>query len=137
MELGLRGIDCAVVEQRREPQRIPKGQNLTQRSMEHFYSWGIADKLRTARMGRNVFEELGKDFTLLAFDADDAMAAAFAQAAEVLHVPLKIVRDAYADGRKAYEAKLILVRPDRYAARASQEPADAAAILAKVAGHKS
>ena len=50
VELGLRGIDCAVVEQRREPQRIPKGQNLTQRSMEHFYFWGIADKLRTARM---------------------------------------------------------------------------------------
>ena len=84
-----------------------------------------------------MFEELGKDFTLLAFDADDATAAAFAQAAEVLHVPLKIVRDAYADGRKAYEAKLILVRPDRYVAWASQEPADAAATLAKVAGHKS
>jgi 4-hydroxyisophthalate hydroxylase len=50
VELGLRGIDCAVVERRREPQRIPKGQNLTQRSMEHFYFWGIADKLRAARM---------------------------------------------------------------------------------------
>jgi hypothetical protein len=50
VELGLRGIDCAVVEQRREPQRIPKGQNLTQRSMEHFYFWGIADKLRAARI---------------------------------------------------------------------------------------
>jgi hypothetical protein len=52
-------------------------------------------------------------------------------------VPLKIVRDAYADGRKAYEAKLILVRPDRYIAWASREPADAAPILAKAAGRKS
>ena len=27
-----------------EPQRIPKGQNLTQRSMEHFHAWGVADR---------------------------------------------------------------------------------------------
>jgi 4-hydroxyisophthalate hydroxylase len=84
-----------------------------------------------------VFETLGKDFTLLAFDADDTTAAAFARSAEVQRVPLKIVRDTYADGRKAYEAKLILVRPDRYIAWASHEPADAAAILAKAAGRKS
>ena len=50
VELGLRGIDCVVVEQRRHPQRIPKGQNLTQRSVEHFYFWGIADELRAARL---------------------------------------------------------------------------------------
>jgi 2-polyprenyl-6-methoxyphenol hydroxylase-like FAD-dependent oxidoreductase len=30
--------------------RIPKGQNLTQRTLEHFYFWGIADKLRRARI---------------------------------------------------------------------------------------
>src|SRR5262245_17400988 len=48
--LGLRGISCALVERRLEPQRIPKGQNLTQRSMEHFYFWGIADELRAARI---------------------------------------------------------------------------------------
>src|ERR1700691_183479 len=50
VELGLRGISCALVERRREPQRIPKGQNLTQRSVEHFYFWGVADKLRAARL---------------------------------------------------------------------------------------
>ena len=27
-------------------------------------------------------------------------------------MPLKVVRDSYRDGREAYEAKLILVRPD-------------------------
>ena len=50
VELGQRGIDCALVERRREPQRIPKGQNLTQRSVEHFYFWGVAEELRAARL---------------------------------------------------------------------------------------
>src|SRR6202166_1790219 len=50
VELGQRGIDCALVERRREPQRIPKGQNLTQRTVEHFYFWGVADELRAARL---------------------------------------------------------------------------------------
>src|SRR5712691_1797314 len=50
VDLGLRGVSCALVERRIEPQRIPKGQNLTQRSVEHFYFWGIADALRAARV---------------------------------------------------------------------------------------
>ncbi len=50
VDLGLRGISCALVERRIAPHRIPKGQNLTQRSVEHFYFWGIADELRAARV---------------------------------------------------------------------------------------
>ena len=50
VDLGLRGVSCALVERRIEPQRIPKGQNLTQRTLEHFYFWGIADELRAARI---------------------------------------------------------------------------------------
>jgi 4-hydroxyisophthalate hydroxylase len=86
--------------------------------------------------GRNVFEELGPAFTLFAFDAEDRTAAAFAEAAKALGVPLKIVRDGYADGRTAYEAKLILVRPDRYVAWAADAVAgDAKAILGKAVAH--
>lgn len=85
--------------------------------------------------GRNVFEELGPDFTLLAFDAEDRTVAAFTDAANALNVPLKVVRDTYRDGRKAYEASLILVRPDRYIAwSAVSAPADAATILGKAVG---
>ncbi len=50
VDLGLRGISCALVERYLEPQRIPKGQNLTQRSVEHFYFWGISEELRNARI---------------------------------------------------------------------------------------
>ena len=85
--------------------------------------------------GRNVFEELGADFTLLAFDAENRAVTAFEKAARKLRVPLKIVRDSYSDGRTAYEAKFILVRPDRYVAWTSDgAPADAGAIIATAVG---
>ena len=50
VDLSLRGVACALVERHLTPQRIPKGQNLTHRSLEHFYFWGIVDELRAARV---------------------------------------------------------------------------------------
>lgn len=49
IELGQRGIRCIVVERHARPQSIPKGQNLTQRTMEHFHFWGAEQALRAAR----------------------------------------------------------------------------------------
>jgi len=49
IDLGQRGIRCVVVERYRQPQLIPKGQNLTQRTMEHFHAWGAEEKLRAVR----------------------------------------------------------------------------------------
>ncbi len=48
LELGLRGISCIVVERHVTPQPIPKGQNLTQRTMEHFRAWGLEQQVRAA-----------------------------------------------------------------------------------------
>ncbi len=49
IELGQRGVRCIVVERYVKPQPIPKGQNLTQRTMEHFHFWGAEKRLRAAR----------------------------------------------------------------------------------------
>ena len=49
IDLGLRGVRSIVVERYNNPQPIPKGQNLTQRTLEHFYFWGAEAELRAAR----------------------------------------------------------------------------------------
>ncbi|MEI8144985.1 MAG: FAD-dependent monooxygenase [Alphaproteobacteria bacterium] len=47
--LGQRGVRVIVIERYPEPQPIPRGQNLTQRTMEHFHFWGTEKELRAAR----------------------------------------------------------------------------------------
>jgi 4-hydroxyisophthalate hydroxylase len=48
--LGKAGISCVLVERQTGPSAIPRGQNLTARSLEHFYYWDCADELRAARL---------------------------------------------------------------------------------------
>lgn len=70
MDLGLRGVRTTVIEKEEDLHRIPKGQNLTQRTMEHFRYWGIAEQIRAARLmpagypagGINAYENLMSDF---------------------------------------------------------------------------
>src|SRR6185437_7590356 len=49
IELGQRGVRCVLVERHIRPQPIPKGQNLTQRTLEHFHFWHAEQELRAAR----------------------------------------------------------------------------------------
>jgi 4-hydroxyisophthalate hydroxylase len=49
LALGQRGVRCLVVERNEQPSPIPRGQNLTQRTLEHFHFWGIEKALRAAR----------------------------------------------------------------------------------------
>jgi 2-polyprenyl-6-methoxyphenol hydroxylase-like FAD-dependent oxidoreductase len=74
--------------------------------------------------GRNVFDELGRGFTLIDLGAPAASADAFARAAERLSIPLALIRDTAADGRERYGASLILARPDQFVAWASSEACD-------------
>ena len=48
IELGQRGVRVCVVERYATPQPVPKGQNLTQRTTEHFHFWGCGDQVQTA-----------------------------------------------------------------------------------------
>ncbi len=50
IELGQRGANVAVVERYEQPQRVPKGQNLTQRTLESIAAWGCEPELRAARV---------------------------------------------------------------------------------------
>ena len=85
--------------------------------------------------GKNVFEELGSGFTLLAFGDHEPAVRAFERAAAATRVPLAVVRDSFAAGREAYERRLILVRPDQYVAWAADAvPADPRGLLERVAG---
>lgn len=47
--LAQQGIDVVVLEKHARPQPVPKGQNLTQRSVEHFRVWQAEGELAAAR----------------------------------------------------------------------------------------
>jgi 2-polyprenyl-6-methoxyphenol hydroxylase-like FAD-dependent oxidoreductase len=85
--------------------------------------------------GRNVYEELGDGFTLLALDADDRSVGALETAARASQTPLKVVRDTRAGGREQYESRLVLVRPDQYVVWAADAaPGDPAALFTRATG---
>ncbi|HLZ21175.1 MAG TPA: FAD-dependent monooxygenase [Ktedonobacterales bacterium] len=88
--------------------------------------------------GRNVFEELSRGYTLLVFDADPQAVRALQDAASSLQVPLKVVRDSYADARNQYGSRMILVRPDQYVTWSGNAlPADPVDLLRTATGRAS
>ena len=48
IDLAINGVSCIIVERHDSIQRIPKGQNLTPRTGEHFRRWGVTDAIRAA-----------------------------------------------------------------------------------------
>jgi 2-polyprenyl-6-methoxyphenol hydroxylase-like FAD-dependent oxidoreductase len=87
--------------------------------------------------GTNVFEELGRGFTLVALDAAEADVRAFEQAAASSGVPLTVVGDTFADGREDYGCRMILVRPDQFVAwTGDTAPEDVRQVFATVTGRQ-
>lgn len=100
----------------------------------HAYAARAGHHLTPQRLssGRNVFEELGQGFTLIDLNGGDA-AAGFERAALQLRIPLKVISNTASGGREAYQARLILVRPDQFVAWAGDE-ADATEVLRRATG---
>lgn len=48
IDLATRGVSSVVLERGTELHNIPKGQNLTQRTGEHFRAWGVTDAIQAA-----------------------------------------------------------------------------------------
>ena len=89
----------------------------------------------TLSSGKNIYEELGAGFTLIALDAQPPEVAALEQAAASTSVPLSIISDDGSGERSEFAARLILVRPDQFVAWAGDDaPNDAIALFAQVAG---
>ncbi|MGZ8282070.1 MAG: FAD-dependent monooxygenase [Allosphingosinicella sp.] len=85
--------------------------------------------------GRNVYEALGRGFTLLALDAAEEDIAEFRNASSSLGVPLSVIADDADGGRARYRARLVLVRPDQFVAWAGQDCERAPKqIVARAAG---
>jgi 2-polyprenyl-6-methoxyphenol hydroxylase-like FAD-dependent oxidoreductase len=90
---------------------------------------------RTLTSGRDVFEELGDGFALLALGVEDSAVAPLQAAAQARQIPLKVIRDTYAGGREDYAARLVLVRPDQYVVwTGDSAPGEADAIMRRVVG---
>jgi 4-hydroxyisophthalate hydroxylase len=89
--LGKAGVSCVLVERQREPSAIPRGQNLSARSLEHFYYWGCAAELRAARLlppgfpigGITAYRSLASDYWY-APAGRETVAGFFSQRAERL-----------------------------------------------------
>jgi 2-polyprenyl-6-methoxyphenol hydroxylase-like FAD-dependent oxidoreductase len=85
--------------------------------------------------GRDVFAELGREYTLITLADDPRAGAAFQDAAAGLGMPLRVLTDAFDGPRAAYKRRFILVRPDQFVAWTSDEaPADATEVLRRVIG---
>lgn len=54
IDLGMRGIDCTLIEQKEAPQFLPKMERCNARNMEIYRRMGLAGKIRAAGLDRNV-----------------------------------------------------------------------------------
>ena len=85
--------------------------------------------------GRALYDVLGRDLTLLVLDPRArAAATSLGRAATARGVPLVIVEPAGAALRDAFEAALVLVRPDHVVAWRGSAAVDADDVIARVTG---
>ena len=87
--------------------------------------------------GRNIYDLLGEDFTLILDDKMENEAEEAQNVAHALNIPLKVLRVSMSKEVKRWEATVILVRPDHFIAFAGQnKKASMYNILTMAIGHK-
>jgi 2-polyprenyl-6-methoxyphenol hydroxylase-like FAD-dependent oxidoreductase len=85
--------------------------------------------------GRSTLDLCGRGFVLLRLGSDAPLGASLERAAATAGVPLAIVAIDAPEVLRAYERRLVLVRPDGHVAwRADAEPEDARAVIDCVRG---
>jgi 2-polyprenyl-6-methoxyphenol hydroxylase-like FAD-dependent oxidoreductase len=85
--------------------------------------------------GRSTLDLYGRAFVLLRLGPDAPVAEGLQRAAAEAGVPLQVVALAEPDVLKAYERRLVLVRPDGHVAwRDDAEPRDARAVIDRLRG---
>jgi len=85
--------------------------------------------------GDSLYDKLGVGFTLLRLGTNPSDAAAFANAAQSLSVPLSILDVPDDDIRDLYERDLVLIRPDQHVAWRGNAANDADAIIKTAVGN--
>lgn len=104
---------------------------------QHLFSARAGHHLapQTLSNGRNIYEELGDGFTLIALDASNNDVRALKEVAGSLDIPFNIIEDTFEGGREKYEHRLILVRPDQFVTWTGNKlELDAGSILRKACG---
>jgi 2-polyprenyl-6-methoxyphenol hydroxylase-like FAD-dependent oxidoreductase len=84
--------------------------------------------------GRSLFDAFNFEWTLLVLGSAPADTTAFEQAAAALRLDLKVVRNADPSLRDAYEAPLVLIRPDQIVAWRGHDARAARDVLEVVTG---
>jgi 2-polyprenyl-6-methoxyphenol hydroxylase-like FAD-dependent oxidoreductase len=85
--------------------------------------------------GRSTLDLYGRGFVLLRLGADAPLGETLVRSAAAAAVPLEVVQIDTPEVLKAYQRRLVLVRPDGHVAwRADTEPADARALIDCVRG---
>jgi hypothetical protein len=89
----------------------------------------------TLSSGKNIFEEIGNNFCLIALDGDVTDIRDIQSIANQKKIPLNVVRDNLDGGRDKYDTRYILVRPDHYIVwNSNTVPLNINKILSKVVG---
>jgi hypothetical protein len=83
---------------------------------------------------RSLFDLFHSEWTLLVLGPTPAGSAQFVAAAADMGLDLKVVQVSQSSVRQAYEAPLVLIRPDQIVAWRGADDAQARAVLRRVVG---